>query len=131
MAGIVGGITKLGKIKYRGVERYIENLRKMFLAMAEDARVVIVKFADRLHNLQTLDAILSRKTPTHRPQSLEISHRSQPPRHGRSNCAAFTCPREYAWTSIGTTRSVRMMKRMDLRDMLAGGADVRRKSTAG
>jgi len=54
IASLVEGITKLGKLKYRGVERYIENLRKMFIAMAEDVRVMIIKFADRIHNLTTL-----------------------------------------------------------------------------
>ena len=44
---MVAGITKLGKIKYRGIERYLENLRKMFLSMAADVRVVFIKFADR------------------------------------------------------------------------------------
>jgi len=56
VASLVEGITKLSKIKYRGVERYRESLRKMFLAMAEDIRVVLIKFCDRLHNLRTLDA---------------------------------------------------------------------------
>ena len=56
VATLVYGITKLGKIKYRGMERYLENLRKMFIAMAEDVRVMIIKFADRIHNLETLDA---------------------------------------------------------------------------
>lgn len=54
---LVEGITKLGSIKYRGIERYIENLRKMFVAMAKDLRVVLIKFADRLHNLKTLYAL--------------------------------------------------------------------------
>ncbi|OGH60170.1 MAG: hypothetical protein A2725_04660 [Candidatus Magasanikbacteria bacterium RIFCSPHIGHO2_01_FULL_33_34] len=69
---MVEGITKLGKLKYRGVERYIENLRKMFIAMAEDIRVMIIKFADRIHNLQTLDALPPQKRYRIALESLEI-----------------------------------------------------------
>ncbi len=72
IAGLVNGITKLGKLKYRGVERYIENLRKMFIAMAEDVRVMIMKFADRMHNLQTLDALPQEKRYRIALESLEI-----------------------------------------------------------
>ncbi|OGH73766.1 MAG: hypothetical protein A3C90_01205 [Candidatus Magasanikbacteria bacterium RIFCSPHIGHO2_02_FULL_51_14] len=72
VASLVGGITKLGKLKYRGVERYIENLRKMFVAMAEDVRVMIIKFADRIHNLQTLDALPPQKQYRIALESLEI-----------------------------------------------------------
>jgi GTP pyrophosphokinase len=61
IATLVNGITKLGTIKYRGIERYIENLRKMFVAVAADIRVILVKFADRLHNLQTLYALPPKK----------------------------------------------------------------------
>ncbi|PIP27685.1 MAG: hypothetical protein COX30_00570 [Candidatus Moranbacteria bacterium CG23_combo_of_CG06-09_8_20_14_all_39_10] len=59
IAFLVDGVTKLGKIKLRGTleEAYLENLRKMFLAMAADIRVVIIKLADRLHNMQTLSAL--------------------------------------------------------------------------
>src|SRR3989338_5055515 len=51
---IVMGVTVLEKLKYRGVERYLENLRKMFVAMAKDLRVIFIKFADRIDNLKTL-----------------------------------------------------------------------------
>lgn len=72
IASLVNGITKLGKLKYRGVERYIENLRKMFVAMAEDVRVMIIKFADRIHNLQTLSALPPEKRYRVALESLEI-----------------------------------------------------------
>jgi guanosine-3',5'-bis(diphosphate) 3'-pyrophosphohydrolase len=72
IASMIKGITKLGKLKYRGVERYIENLRKMFVAMAEDIRVMILKFADRVHNLSTLDALPPKKRYRIALESLEI-----------------------------------------------------------
>jgi GTP pyrophosphokinase len=72
VATMVRGITKLGRLKYRGVERYIENLRKMFVAMAEDIRVIIIKFSDRIHNLTTLDAMPPDKQYRIALESLEI-----------------------------------------------------------
>lgn len=72
IANLVRGITKLGKLKYRGVERYLENLRKMFVAMAEDIRVMIIKFADRIHNLQTLEHLPPQKRYRVALESLEI-----------------------------------------------------------
>jgi GTP pyrophosphokinase len=72
IAFLVEGVSKLGKIKYRGVERHAENLRKMLLAMAQDFRVVLIKLADRYHNLQTLDALPAAKQKRIALESLEI-----------------------------------------------------------
>lgn len=72
ISDLVEGITKLSKIKYRGVERYTESLRKMFLAMARDLRVILIKFADRLHNLRTLDALPEHKRLRIAQETMEI-----------------------------------------------------------
>ena len=54
---IVQGVTKLGALRYRGVERHTESLRKLFAATAQDIRVLIVKLVDRLHNARTLEHV--------------------------------------------------------------------------
>lgn len=72
IAGLVEGITKLSKIKYRGIERYKESLKRMFLAMAHDIRVILIKFTDRLHNLRTLDALPPEKRKRIARETLEI-----------------------------------------------------------
>lgn len=72
VANMVAGVTKLGTLKYRGVERYVENLRKMFMAMASDVRVVFIKFADRIHNVRTLDAVPENKRRRIALETLEL-----------------------------------------------------------
>ncbi|MBU1348609.1 RelA/SpoT family protein [Patescibacteria group bacterium] len=114
VAKLCEGITKVGKIKYRGIDRYIENLRKMFLAMAEDVRVVIIKFADRLHNLETLEGIPPKKQYRVALESLEIyapiaNRLGMGEIRGRLEDAAFkyVYPKEYEWTKKNVETSTR------------------------
>jgi len=69
---LVKGVTKLGTLKYHGHERYVESLRKFFIAIANDLRVVIIKFADRLHNLHTLEFLREDKRKRIALESIEV-----------------------------------------------------------
>ncbi len=69
---LISGITKLSVIKYKGEDRYAENLRRMFVAMSKDLRVVFIKLADRLHNLRTLKNLPAEKAKRIALESLEI-----------------------------------------------------------
>ena len=69
---LVNGVTKLGTLKYRGKKKYVESLRKFFIAIAQDFRVIIIKLADRLHNIQTLKYIRPNKAKRIALETIEI-----------------------------------------------------------
>lgn len=73
VALLVDGVTKLGKIPFSSQEEeQAENLRKMLMAMAEDIRVIIIKFADRMHNLTTLEYVSPQKQRDKARECLEL-----------------------------------------------------------
>ena len=71
---LVDGLTRVGKVKLHGSdsEGFIENLRKMFLAMSRDLRVVIIKLADRYHNMLTLEYLPPEKQRGIAQETLEV-----------------------------------------------------------
>jgi len=74
IAQLVDGVTKIGEIKLRGAAQdvFVENLRKMIVVMAHDLRVVLIKLADRYHNLQTLHVLPLEKQKRIAQETLEV-----------------------------------------------------------
>lgn len=110
VAFLVDGVTKLGHLKYRGVEGKAENIRKMILALSEDLRVIFIKLADRLHNMQTLDALPPEKQKRVALETDEI-YASLAYRLGMHNLSGelqdlafpYLHPKEYRWL-LDTTK---------------------------
>lgn len=69
---LINGVTKLGKVKYRGAERFVESFRKFLVAAAQDVRVLIIKLADRLHNMRTLSFVRPDKQTRIALETIEI-----------------------------------------------------------
>ncbi len=104
IAFLVNGLTKLGRLKYRGVVKQAETLRKMILALSEDLRVVLIKLADRLHNMKTLSALPPQKQKRVALETYEI-YAPLALRLGMANLSGeledmafpYLYPKEYQW----------------------------------
>lgn len=79
VARLVDGVTKTGQVKFRdrsdyahGIEAQVKNLRKMFLVMAKDIRVVLIRLYDRLHNMKTLSALPEEKQKRIAAETIEV-----------------------------------------------------------
>ncbi len=102
IVSLVKGVTKLGTVRYKGIERKVENLRKFFVSMADDLRVLTIKLADRLHNIETLKHVRPDKQKRIALETLEIyaplaDRLSMGRLKGRLEDAAFeyAYPKEY------------------------------------
>jgi GTP pyrophosphokinase len=104
IAFLVNGVTKLGHLKYRGVKAQAENLRKLILALSQDIRVILIKLADRLHNMKTLNVLPPQKQKRIALETSEI-YAPLAYRLGMQNLAGeledlafpYLYPTEYQW----------------------------------
>ncbi|MBN2197600.1 RelA/SpoT family protein [Candidatus Wolfebacteria bacterium] len=104
IAFLVNGLTKLGRLKYRGIVKQAETLRKMILALSEDLRVILVKLSDRLHNMKTLSALHPQKQKRIALETYEI-YAPLALRLGMANLSGeledltfpYLYPKEYKW----------------------------------
>jgi guanosine-3',5'-bis(diphosphate) 3'-pyrophosphohydrolase len=99
---LVLSVTKLGTVKYTGIQRNVENLRKFFVSIADDMRVIVIKLADRLHNIETLEHVRPDKQKRIALETLEVyaplaDRLSMGKLKGRLEDAAFpyAYPQEY------------------------------------
>ena len=69
---LVESVTKLSKLRYQGLERHVESLRRLLVATAADVRVIVIKLADRLHNMETIQFVEERKQLRIAKETLEI-----------------------------------------------------------
>ena len=101
VAEIVDGVTKLDQIQFKNrQEAQAENFRKMLLAMVRDLRVILVKLADRTHNLRTMDAL------SHRPNA--VRWRARRSTSTRRSPSVWGCTRSsWNWRSSASGRSTR------------------------
>ena len=72
IADLVNGVTRLGMIRYSKEQEQMEDLRKMFMAMAKDIRVILIKLADRLHNMKTMEFLPPHKQRSKSLETMEI-----------------------------------------------------------
>ncbi len=118
VAFLVEGLSKVAKAKYSGVERTAESTRKMFMAMAQDLRVIIIKLFDRLDNIGTLHIMPKEKQKRIAMETLEI-YAPVADRLGMSNIKAeledaafkYAYPEEYEWIVKETREKISERKK--------------------